>query len=57
MDWQPGHRQLAVAEEEEEEDESAAEVGDRDHFLMQWRWKMAKQLEQDQMGEDRRTIS
>lgn len=50
-DWQPGQRH------EDEEEESAAEVGERDHLRMQWRWKREKQLEQDQIGEERRTMS
>jgi hypothetical protein len=55
-DWHPGQRQDGEAGSAAGE-ASAAEAGERTHLRMQGRWKMEKQLSQDQMGADRRTMS
>jgi hypothetical protein len=57
-DWHPGQRQEeAGASEPEEAGRSETEAGARAHLRMQGRWKMEKQLAQDQTGADRRTAS
>lgn len=52
-DWQPGQRQASEAGAEASE----TEAGERAHLRMQGRWKMEKQLPQDQTGAERRTMS
>lgn len=54
-DWHPGHRHPLPPPESGAG--ASAEVGERAHFRMQWRWKMEKQLPQDQIGAERRTMS
>jgi hypothetical protein len=50
-DWHPGQRQEVEAEALE------WEAGERAHLRVQARWKMAKQLAQDQTGADLPTMS